>query len=449
MGLAFLLAFYWRGLTVWFFQDDFGWLHLGPADDFEDFLVILFAPHAHGNIRPWSENLFFFGLKTLFGVNPIPFRIVVFATVAADVALLAALVRRLTGSVVAAAAAPVLWLANPTVAPALCWSSIYNQSQYLFFILLAFLLFLRGKYWQQMLVFALGLGSLEVAVMYPVIVLAYTLLYDRTKLLRTIPLFAISAAYTALHFWAAPAAKSGPYAIQIDGRIFGTLASYINLSLGPHELAHFHWDLPGWLTIAATVLIGAGIVVAIVVAGRTGLFGLAWFFALLVPMLPLPDHVEDYALTGPAMGIAMILATALARRPRMIGFVVALFLAVCLPAAWEVTSWNVDHSRVAEDLVMGVVAYDRAHPNKTLLVTGLSTEQFYAGFADRPFETFGLQNVYLAPGGATKVDDVRGWLPRYELTPETVTALMKARKAAVLDVSNGRVVDVTPVKLLE
>ena len=82
-------------------------------------------------------------------------------------------------------------------------------------------------------------------------------------------------------------------------------------------------------------------------------------------------------------------------------------------------------------------------------MTGLSTEQFYAGFADRPFETFGLQNVYLAPGGATKVDDVRGWLPRYELTPETVTALMEARKAAVLDVSNGRVVDVTPAKLLE
>ena len=78
------------------------------------------------------------GLKALFGVNPLPFRIVVFATVAADVVLLAALVRRLTGSALAAACTPVLWLANPNVAPALCWSSIYNQSQYLFFVLLAF-----------------------------------------------------------------------------------------------------------------------------------------------------------------------------------------------------------------------------------------------------------------------------------------------------------------------
>jgi hypothetical protein len=443
VGSAFLLIFYWRGLSTWFYQDDFGWLHLGPATDFSDLVAILFAPKAHGNIRPWSENLFFFGLKGLFGVNPLPFRIVVFATAILDVALLAALVRKLTGSILASAAAPVLWLANAAVAPALGWTSIYNQSQYLVFVLFAFLLFLQGKYWQQMVVFALGLGSLETAVMYPVIALAYALLYDRTKLRRTAPLFAISAAYTALHFWAAAAAKSGPYAIQIDGRIFQTLAAYVARALGPKELAHFHWDWPAWLTIAGTALVGAGVIVAIVVAGRVGLFGLAWFLALLVPMLPLPDHVEDYALTGPVMGIAMILAGALARRPRAIAPIALLYLAISLPAAWEVTSWQVDHSYVARDLVDGILAYDRAHPGKQLLITGLSTDQFYAGFADRPFEIFGMQNVYVAPDGARKVDDVRGWLPGYELTPATVSALLHAGKAVVLDVSSAGVRDVT------
>jgi hypothetical protein len=442
-GLIFLLAFYWRGLGDWFYQDDFGWLHLGPATGFTNFLSILFAPKAHGNIRPWSENLFFFGLKALFGVNPLPFRIVVFATVAVDVVLLAAVVRRLTGSALAAASAPILWLANPGVAPALCWTSIYNESQYLFFVLLAFLLFLRGKYWQQMIVFALGLGSLETAVMYPVIALAYALLYDRTKPRRTVPLFAISAAYTVLHFWVAPAAKSGPYAIQIDWRIFRTLAAYIELALGPQSLAGFHWTWPAWLTIAGTAVIGAGVVIAIVVAGRAGLFGLAWFLALLIPLLPLPEHVEDYALTGPAMGIAIILAGALARRPFAIAPVAAMYLAVCLPAAWDDTSWQVERSRVARDLVNGILAYDRANPGKAVLVTGLNTDQFYSGFADRPFETFGVQNVFIAPGGAKDVNDQRGWVPQYELTPETAKALLNAGKAVVLDVSSIRIHDVT------
>jgi hypothetical protein len=442
-GLIFLLAFYWRGLGDWFYQDDFGWLHIGPVTGFTSLLSMLFVPKAHGNIRPWSENLFFFGLKALFGINPLPFRIVVFATVAVDSVLLAAVVRRLTGSALAAACAPILWLANPNVAPALCWTSIYNESQYLVFILLAFLLFLKGKYWQQMVVFVLGLGSLETAVMYPAIVLAYALLYDRAKVWRTAPLFAISAAYTALHFWAAPAAQSGPYVIHIDGRIFQTLASYVKLALGPEDLAQFHWTWPVWLTIAGTAVIGAGLIGAIVMAGRAGWLGLAWFLALLVPMLPLPDHVEEYALAGPAMGIAMIWAGALARRPRVIAPMAALYLAICLPAAWDVTSWHVARSFIARDLVTDLVAYDRAHPDKMLLITGLSTDQFYAGFADRPFDMFGLQNIFVAPGGGQKVDDQRGFLPRYELPPETVKALLSAGKATVLDVSGPGVRDVT------
>jgi hypothetical protein len=160
-------------------------------------------------------------------------------------------------------------------------------------------------------------------------------------------------------------------------------------------------------------------------------------------MLPLPDHVEEYALAGPAMGIAMIWAGALARRPRVIAPMAALYLAICLPAAWDVTSWHVARSFIARDLVTDLVAYDRAHPDKMLLITGLSTDQFYAGFADRPFDMFGLQNIFVAPGGGQKVDDQRGFLPRYELPPETVKALLSAGKATVLDVSGPGVRDVT------
>jgi len=443
-GLIFLFAFYWRGLGDWFYQDDFGWLHLGPATGFGDLLSILFAPKAHGNLRPWSENLFFYGLKSMFGLNPLPFRIVVFATVGADVVLLVAVVRKLTGSALAAASVPVLWLANPCVAPALCWTSIYNQSQYLFFILLAFLLFLNGKYWQQVVVFALGLGSLETAVMYPVIVLAYTLLYDRKEMRRTVPLFGISAAYTLLHFWAAPAARSGPYAIHVDSRMFQTFWTYVQYALGPQQLVHFHWEWPAWWAVAGTAVMGLGFVAAMVLAGRAGLFGLACFVALLIPMLPLPDHVEAYALTGPAMGLAIILGAALARYPRTTAAFAVLYLAICLPAAWDVTTWHADHSAMTENLVKGILSYDRAHPGNALLITGLDTEQFYAGFADRPFETFGFQNVFIPPAGARKIDDLRGWLPQYEVTPETANALLKARKATVLDVSNGEIRDVTP-----
>jgi hypothetical protein len=419
----FLLLFYWRGLDCWFYQDDFGWLHLGGATSVGDFLSQIFAPKAHGNMRPWSENLFFYGLRALFGVNPLPFRIVVFATVIADLALLGDLMRKLTGSAVAAFGTQIFWLANATLAPALCWTCIYNQTQYLFFILLALYFFLKGRYLVQTIVFALGLGSLETVVVYPLIVSLYAFLYDRAKLLRTIPLYLISVVYTALHFWIVPAAKSGPYAIHVDTRILHTLGSYIEMVLGPERLAHFQATWPVWVVAVGTAVMGVAVIVAALAAGRAGVFGLGWFLLLLAPVLVLPDHIMDYLLTGPAIGLAIVLGAALASRWRAAAILVgAFYLAVSLPAAWDVTSWHYARSHTARDLVLGVVNYDRAHPGKTLLVTGMDTDQFSAGFADLPFELYGMHNVFLAPGADRNIHDAGGIAPLYVVPPEKASA---------------------------
>jgi hypothetical protein len=432
----FLLAFHWRGLECWFYQDDFGWLHLGLDSAHRDFLSLLFAPKAHGNIRPWSENLFFYGLSTLFGVNPVPFRIVVFSTVAADLFLLDALVRKLTGSPVAAVGAQVFWLVNPTLAPALCWSSTYNETQYLFFVLAALLLFIHGRYWAQAAVFVLALGSLETAVMYPCIASLYALLFDRTKLRRTLPLYLISAGFASLHFWAAPLAKAGPYAIRIDSRIFATFWTYIKLVLGPQLLGHFHWTLPAWLIVAGTAFLCVGVVVAGVADGRTALFGAGWFILLLLPVLPLPDHILEYLLTGPAMGLAMMLGAALASRWRTAGIAVGVvYLAFAAPAAWDFVSWHRAQSYMARDLVLGVVEYDRAHPGKKLLLTGMSQDQFLHAFEHIPFELYGMYNVVLSPGAASVIHDPLA--PLFEVTPERSRFLVDSGQAAILDVSNG------------
>ena len=427
----FLLIFYWRGLDCWFYQDDFGWLHLGGATSVADFLSQIFAPKAHGNMRPWSENLFFYGLRALFGVNPLPFRLVVFATVIADLALLGDFMRKLTGSTLAAFGTQIFWLANATLAPALCWTCIYNQTQYLFFILLALYFFLKDRYLAQTVVFMLGLGSLETVVVYPLIVSLYTLLYDRAKLRRIVPLYLISIAYTALHFWIVPAAKSGPYAIHIDGRIFRTLGTYVEMVLGPERLALFHATWPVWVVAVGTALMGVGVIVAALAAGRAAVFGLGWFLLLLAPALVLPDHIMDYLLTGPAIGLAIVLGAALASRWRAAAILVgAFYLTVSLPAAWDVTSWHYARSHLARDLVLKVVNYDRAHPGKTLLLTGMDTDQFSAGFADLPFELYGMHNVFLAPGADRNIHDAGGIARLYVVPAEKATG-----QTVTLDVS--------------
>lgn len=444
-AVAFLFVLHWRGLLCWFYQDDFGWLHLGPATGIGHFLHILFAPKAHGNIRPWSENLFFYGLKSCFGVNPVPFRAVVFATMAANLLLAYGVAWRLTGSRLAAAGVQFCWAANPALAAVLCWTCVYNQVQYMCFLLLALWLLIHGRVRAQAAVFVLGLGSLELMVMYPAVASLYAWLYDKAKLRWTLPLFGLSAAYAALHFAIAPSPHTGPYALQWDARILGTLGQYGMLALGPERLLHFHWDWPRWLVPAATAIVAAGAASGLWLGGKAALFGAAVFLLLLAPVLPLPDHIMDYLPAGPSFGLSLVLAAGLSsRRKALPAAFCAFYLAAAIPASWHVMTWNYERSQLARRLVEEVTAYQHAHPDCTLLLTGMDTDQFLAGFADLPFELYGMMDVRLAPGAEKQIHDAAGIAPLYVLPPEKALPLLRSGRAAVLDVSRQPVRDVTP-----
>src|SRR5437588_12646317 len=87
--VAFLLWVYRYGLKCWFMADDFAWLSLSQQIyNFRDFIRVMFEPMAQGTIRPWSERGFFMLLRALFGLDGLPFRICVFATMAANLVLL-------------------------------------------------------------------------------------------------------------------------------------------------------------------------------------------------------------------------------------------------------------------------------------------------------------------------------------------------------------------------
>src|SRR5271157_2527632 len=157
LPLLALLGLYWPGLANWFYQDDFGWLRLRQeVHSARDVGPALFAPKAHGNMRPLGENAYWLGLSSMFGPKALPFRIVAFLTQMASLLLLGSIALRLTGSRAAAFWAQILWIANSGLAPALSWSSIYNQALSGFFFLLAFYFLLRRTEWAHWAAFVLG-----------------------------------------------------------------------------------------------------------------------------------------------------------------------------------------------------------------------------------------------------------------------------------------------------
>lgn len=377
--LAFFIAFYWSGLTIWFYQDDFGWLNLRhEVRTWSDLLPALFAPKAHGNMRWLGDNTFFLLLSTLFGINPLPFRIVVFATICADLLLLGAIVRRLTGSALAALCSQLFWIVTPAVAVVSSWTCTFNQTLCAFFILSAFWFLLERRWTSQRVAFVLGFGALEINVVYPALATVYCLLYSPKDIRRVSPMFAVSAAFTAIHMWAAPPVHEGPYALYWDpGSLIRTLVAYSSpyLAAALIVLAAWRATRKDWLPT----------------------FGLAWFLIVLSPLLLLRDHVSEYYLTVPSIGAAIAAASAV-RLSRWTLLGVAAWLVYAAPGALEVSRWHHARGELAKNLVLGVAEIRRLEPSRPILLTGVSTDQFMAAIVDAPFRTLEIPGVYLAPG---------------------------------------------------
>src|ERR1051326_7818166 len=128
--ILFCILLYWRGIRIWFAQDDFAWLTLRThVTDFKSFLWAMFAPLAQGTIRPFSERGFFMLFSFFFGMRALPYRLFIFLNQCVNIVLVILVTRKLTKSDLAGFIAPLLWVANAAVLTPMAWSSSYNEIQ--------------------------------------------------------------------------------------------------------------------------------------------------------------------------------------------------------------------------------------------------------------------------------------------------------------------------------
>ena len=245
LPITFLFWLYSTGLRTWFLADDFAWLGLlRDVHTFHDVLSALFTPAAQGTIRPWSERGFFLLFESLFGLDSLPFRICVFATMTANLLLIVWITRRITGS-----RWPVLWqpssgAANTALVTVMSWNSSYNEALCSLFLLGSLVLFIRyaetGRrvfWWWQLVVFILGFGALEINVVYPALAAAYVLFVAprvrRAASFESHPALLHLSRLFLVHMAVAPVPEDGPYATRIDIKMFRTLATYWKWSFAP------------------------------------------------------------------------------------------------------------------------------------------------------------------------------------------------------------------------
>ncbi|MBS1858775.1 MAG: hypothetical protein JST11_25615 [Acidobacteria bacterium] len=457
------LALHWNGLTAWFRADDFAWLGTGiDVNNFHDLLSALFAPQAQGTIRPLSERAFFMAGFGLFGLDALPFKMVVFATEFAALVLAASIGARLTGSRAAGVCAACFWVMNGSTVLPLGWTCVYNQVLCSFLLLLAFHFLLRfdetgrRRYEVgQWIAFLLGLGALELAVVYPAIAAAWALLTARRHFRRTLPLFAVSLAYTALHNAVAPVGRAGDYGMHFTGSMLRTLGIYWTWSVGPTFL-YTPFVLPAWLLPAGVAAVTLGLAAFAAARLREGarlpLFFLAWYAIAIAPVLPLRDHMTEYYVFLPVIGLAWLGGWAAAEAWRTGGarriaaaLLVVIYAGMALPEVFASGAWNREITLRVRALVEGVAGAHERYPGKSILLAGVDSTLFWNGVLDRPFRLFGLDDLYLAPGSEGRIDahpDL-GDISRYILPAGVVEDALKRDKLVVYDASGARLRNIT------
>lgn len=419
---AFSLMLYWKGLTSWFREDDFAWLGLSLSiQEPYDLWAALFSPMAQGTIRPLSERLYFLVLHHLFDFDALPFHIVVFLTQFLAIWLLQAITRRLTGSYFAAVVASLLWTANSSLARPMSWASSYNQIQCSAFLLSAFLCFLRytetgqRKWWYlQWLVFLLGFGALELNVVYPALVATWAILFRRSLLPKILPLFLVSILYTIVHRSFAPAETAELYRMYWDTGMLKTIARYWVRAFGAFEGGLTpEWTM--WSNISTAI---SSVSLAAFLGWQCykrqwlALFCIAWFLGILAPVLPLKFHVTAYYLVMPTLGLAIAAGWAcqLAWNSGTLYRAIAAFATIAYLAGsgymtYFVAGYNYQQTRIARQLFFGVQQASQLHPDKILLLAGVSSEQFWSLMSDGAFRLLpGPPEVYLTPDAAGNID---------------------------------------------
>ena len=457
------LAIYWPGLLAWFQQDDFVWLNLtNEAHGWDGLLRMLFQPTVQGTWRPLSERVFFLAFGAMFGSDALPYRIWVFLTMFANLALLQSITARLTGWRAAGFWAAILWVANSKLATVMSWSCEYILAACGFFLLLALHFFLRyietgeRRYYRwTWAVFLTGFLAMETNIVFPALIGSYALLCARQYFRRTLPFFAASAVYGLLHLALAPNQGTVPYMMHFDRAIPATMWSYWRRLFEPIEL----WNLstfPVPVAIALMAACTAALAAFTIYQTRKkqwlALVLLGWFAIMLGPVVPLRDHITDYYLTLPAMCLAMLGGYALVWAWRqgavwkIIGAVlVAGFVVQHVPIGRHIAEWYRERGEEQEALVMGVARAHELHPGKVILLDGIGDSLFWGAIQQRPFLFLRIPDVYLTPGSEANIsphpemDEVS----KFILPAEEVRRGMNNDQVVIYRAGNGPLRNIT------
>ncbi len=329
-------------LNYYFLQDDFFHLLISEANNIHDLATFFLPRNDIIGYRPMTIEIYFFVARSLFGLNPIYFRVLIFAAFFLSFLFITKLSKQITQNKQSSLIAAFMWVTASFHFMALAWiSASYNIIGNLFYLIstVLFISYVKHKnnicYILSLLIFIFAILSFEFSITLPLMLIVYSCLIIKLKIKRVfwqvLPFLTMSLIYMLARLILKQTPNIEEYQPVVNIYSFKALFWYFLWSLNvPEEFknqvknffiilnpVYFSYFPKFIITcyISFISLFTLGIIVPLYLILKKKLqyniniiyFCLVWFVVTISPVLLLPKHSFLMYLTLPAVGIYILI----------------------------------------------------------------------------------------------------------------------------------------------
>lgn len=328
---------YKSSITTYFFQDDWFSLRISNAKNLADFFGFFVPSQDVIYYRPIGMQLPFFIIRSLFGINPLPFHILIFATHIVNIILVYLLIKLIKKDIFTALLVAFMYGVSAVHYTTMFWPATYAfvlGPGFLFLSFIFYILAVQKKSQNIQLlsvgVFILGLLTNEITAVLLPILLFYQLYIKKLNLKRLLPYFISVISIFILRFLIFPPPVTGSYEIGLSKELVLNLRAYFLWSFNlPEEIKAQFVSLLGlnqqfikdfseyfWLfTVTFFVSIFAYVIIPFIFMILKKdwklinllLFGISWFLIGLLPVIFFTQHSFSYYLPISLVGLLLFL----------------------------------------------------------------------------------------------------------------------------------------------
>lgn len=325
VGLVWFL--FKESFSAYFFQDDWFSLFISRAQTPLQFLSFFFPRNDLIYYRPLGMQIPFFIIQSLFEINPLPFRIVTFIIHLLNSFLVYKILQRFAFREKTAVIGAILYATSSIHLTIFYWAATFAFVLGPFLYFSSFLCYLNKRKSLSIFLFLIGLLTNELIITLPAILLFWNVFLNQIPKWKVIiPYVILSLVYVVFRLTLAKASIGGDYGLINDVvPLLKNGRDYVLWSLNWPEEIHnqfisFLKLQPLFISqflkhIMIFIVNSLGMLIFFFISLRLNfqktLFGIAWFFIALLPILFFSQHAYAYYLPIPFLGFLLLIIPAI------------------------------------------------------------------------------------------------------------------------------------------